>query len=321
MIRSEIRYFTAGAVEISVASDTAGMGRAAQDVVRRQAIAAVARGQQLAFWVMAAPSGFSWYEALVADAAADPEFATAVRGATFYQFDDYPIARGDERFPVTFRHLLESRLFGPLTAAGVSPAAVRLLELDGSEADAATMARYGEELAARLADPASFVIEIKGIGMDGHWGFHGRETPLEAPPGLMRVLINAENRRQQTIDWPEYFPTPDRVPDYAATATVSLFMQADLIVDLVPQPEKAFAVLASYGSGRTVPDIPSSLLVRHPNARSFLTEGSAALLAPARRDGLPLGRAAINRVTEIWGPGSESAAWAVELLRREGLVA
>lgn len=299
--------FYAGRVRITVARDEAEMGNRAAAEAARAAKAAAASGKKVAFWLMAAPSGFAFYEAFLARTREDPGLAAAARSARYFQFDDYPIGRGDPRFPVTFRHLLESRFLGPLEKSVGPLEGKRLLELRGDEGDEAVLEGYRESLLEVLEDEAWYVIEVKGIGMDGHWGFHGAETPLNSPPGLIRVPMSPLNVQQQLLDWPRYFRSAADVPSVAVTANVGLFLKADRILDLVPQGTKEFAVLACYGPDPVSPRVPSSALKTHPDADSYLTELSAGALLEYRRRGTPespVSEETLERLKGAWrSPG------------------
>lgn len=279
--------FESGRVRVTVAPDEAVMGELAARKAADSLIREAASGKKVALWLMAAPSGFTFYEAFTSLVAAEPILAAILRTARYFQFDDYPVGRDDSRFPITFRHLLETRFFGPLERITGFLPGKRLLELRGDAGDGEVIDAYRRALLEVLEDESWFVVEVKGIGMDGHWGFHGKETPLDEPPGFVRVRMNQQNIQQQLLDWPEYFRSASDVPATAVTADAALFMMADLIIDLVPQESKAFAVLACYGPRRVSPRVPSSLLKNHPDAHSFLTELSAGALLEYRRDGTP----------------------------------
>ena len=120
------------------------------------------------------------------------------------------------------------------------------------------MGEYRDRLLSVLDDPGSVVVQVKGIGMDGHWAFHGSETPIDASADIIRVPMGEANRHQQMIDWPEYFRRIEEIPEHAVTCTVELLLKADVIVDVVPQAEKEYAVLACYGDSTVSPAVPSS---------------------------------------------------------------
>lgn len=313
------QYLQAAKTWICVTENETAMGQAAQGVVRDRAKKASDEGKHVVFWVMAAPSGFAWYDAFIRDCEQDAEFAEIVGRSEFFQFDDYPIGRNDRRFPVTFRNLLEQRLYGRLGAAAPSADHIHRLELDGTAADDVLLRRYGESLFKLLDDPGVHVIEVKGIGMDGHWGFHGRETPLDHPAEMFWVPINRQNRIQQTLDWPEYFPDVEAVPDSAATAAVGMFLKAQTIVDLVPQRSKLFSVLAAYGTDEVLGDIPSSALKGHNDSHSFLTEAAAEALVEFRSKG-SLSAATREALDGIWKDDGESREWARSVLEKGRMV-
>ncbi len=274
---------SAGPVSIHILADEESMGRAAADAAISAGQTALERGQDVSFWLMAAPSAFAFYRAFIDRAASDEKVAALAREADYFQLDDYPISRASDRFPVTFRHLLEERFFGPLQTAvgGVGP--VHLLDLTGTEqSDDRVMGAYRDHLLSVLDDPGSVVVQVKGIGMDGHWAFHGAETPIDAPADIIRVPMGEANRHQQMIDWPEYFRRIEEIPEHAVTCTVELLLQADVIVDVVPQAEKEYAVLACYGDSTVSPAVPSSALKRHQTSASYLTEAAARALVELR---------------------------------------
>jgi 6-phosphogluconolactonase/glucosamine-6-phosphate isomerase/deaminase len=283
-----VKKIESGKTVLHICSNEAEMGMESAILAIQILKEASFSGKHPVMWMMAAPSGFAFYEAFVSQATEDKELQDIIKRTKFFQFDDYPVDRNDSRFPITFRHLLESNFFKPLENIVGPLQGIDLMELKGDESDDKVISEYQIRLQNELSDPSSFVLEIKGIGMDGHWGFHGSETPLDASPGIMRVRMNELNVQQQMIDWPQYFKTADMVPSEAVTANVGLFMQADAIIDLVPQYEKAFAVLACYGKPEPSGMVPSSQLKLHEKSYSFLTEKSAWALIKFRNRRLSL---------------------------------
>jgi len=308
-----------GQTAICVTDDPGAMGLAAQERLRTFTKNRHAEGKRLVFWLMAAPSAFTWYEAFVRDCHIDRVFAQIVSQSEFFQFDDYPIGRTDPRFPVTFRHLLETQVLDKLGNARPPAEQIHMLELTGGDGDSDVLRNYESQLFARAQDNDTVIIQVKGIGMDGHWGFHGRETPLDAPAGYITVPINRQNRMQQTIDWPEFFPTPESVPDSAATATVSLFLKADHILDLVPQASKRFSVLAAYGTNDPIPGVPASAIKTHGSSWAFCTRDAAESLITYRRTGA-LSESDLTAIDEIWGNDQVSREWARSVLADAGIL-
>lgn len=298
-----IRLNAAG-VEVLVYETEQAAGEAAADRVAGDAILAATEGKDLCFWLMAAPSGFAFYRAFVDRVRKDSQLADVVRTATFFQFDDYPVGRDDPAFGVTFRALLEEHVRRPLAdSLGAAPR-FEFLEI-GSEDDETIAAEYTQKLRSRLEDPRTSVIEVKGIGMDGHWGFHDGSVPLDSRPEMIRVELGSQNLHQQMLDWPQYFETAEDVPSFAFTANVPMFLMADSVVDIVPQASKQFSVLATYGTDDVINSIPSSAIKKHHNASAFLTRTAADVLlsfAERRSAGdTRLSESELLQLRELWG--------------------
>jgi len=258
------------------------------------------KNRKCVMWMMAAPSGFTFYSAFIQLAKDDEQLREIIKETSFFQFDDYPIARNDSRFPITFRHLLETSFFAPLEEVVGTSLDITYLELTGSQSDEDVTKEYQEKLLSLLEDDSTYVLEIKGIGMDGHWGFHGSETPLDIDPKIMKVPMNQLNIQQQMIDWPQYFAQESDVPSVAYTASVPLFMKADTVIDLVPQKTKAFAVLACYGIDTPSQLVPSSMLITHKDSHSYVTHDSAWALLEFEKGNKKLDPSMIERLNMIW---------------------
>jgi 6-phosphogluconolactonase/glucosamine-6-phosphate isomerase/deaminase len=318
---SRDRAFTVGLTKVSVERDAIAMGAATASFVADAMMTAAARGEKPALWLMAAPSGFAFYESFIALASKDKELAAICRKATWYQFDDYPIGRGDPRFPVSFRNLLETRFFKPLAGACGSLSGVKLLEVGGSD-DERVSSEYARMILDTAEDPGFCLIQLKGIGMDGHWAFHGSETPLDMPPAVIKVAMNAANIHQQKMDWPAFFRKDSDVPAWARTCNVSLLMKAKIIVDNVPQASKVYSVLATYGNEMVTGSIPSSAIKRHPGSRAFLTGDSASVLLEYRRaraldPNAKLSPPMVGRLEKIWEDSDpRSRAANIEIMRK-----
>jgi 6-phosphogluconolactonase/glucosamine-6-phosphate isomerase/deaminase len=289
------------------------MGARTAAMAAKEIMAAADRGKLPVLWLMAAPSGFAFYTAFIDLCRRDKALASLMRRTYFFQFDDYPIGRGDPKFPITFRSLLETYFFVPLAGVCGPLEHVELMELTGGADDDRIAAGYAARVLGVLDDKDYYVLEIKGIGMDGHWGFHGSETPLDKAPGIIKVPMKGQNIHQQKIDWPQYFRTDADVPKHAYSFTVAAFMKADCVIDNVPQASKQYSVLASYGDETVLNDIPSSALKKHDNASAILTENSAAILAEYRQaltqTGSPkISRSMYDRLAALWDEPDNPAA-------------
>lgn len=299
-----MKVLQAGQVRVYIAPDESGMGSFSAQEVARKLKEATSVGKDTALWLMAAPSGFAFYQSFLELCRKDQVLQRILRNTRYYQFDDYPVGRKDPRFPITFRHLLETYFFNPLQEIIGKLDTIYLMELEGTERDREVAEEYSRKVLAALEDPQTFVVELKGIGMDGHWGFHGSETPLDTSPQIIRVPMNSQNIHQQKLDWPQYFKTDADVPRFAYSFTVSAFLKADFIIDNVPQPTKEFSVLATYGTDQVLNEIPSSALKTHPQAVAVLTEASARALLEYR-EGLEKGTSILSpdtleRLRALW---------------------
>ena len=320
-------HLNAAGVDVLVYDTQRAAGEAAAHCVAEHAKSAAERGNDVCFWFMAAPSGFAFYRAFVDRVREDSQVADIVRKSTFYQFDDYPIARDDPAFVVTFRALLEEHVRRPLAGVIGAPPRFEFLEV-GSDRDESLAAEYTQKLRSRLEDTQTTVIQVKGIGMDGHWGFHDRSIPLEGRPEIMEVKLGSQNLHQQMIDWPQYFETVADVPSSAFTANVPMFLMADRVVDIVPQASKQFSVLATYGTDDVVNSIPSSAIKKHHNASAFLTRAAAeVLLSFTERlaaGATTLSDSELEQLRALWGePGApfreENIGAMMNVLRELGL--
>ena len=317
-----------GLVRVFVTRDEAVMGRLTAEHFVRRLKSQLDAGVPVALWLMAAPSAFAFYRELLRLAASDELLRVILREADYFQFDDYPIRRESPQFPTTFRHLLESYLYQPLASLCGSLPGVHALELTGTAKDRDVQTAYRDAILQRK-DRGVYLLQLKGIGMDGHWGFHGAETPLDLEPGMINVTINSQNVRQQMLDWPDFFRTSADVPRTACTFNVPMFLLANEIVDNVPQASKMFSVLTTYGTDTVVGEVPSSALKRHPCARAYVTAAAAEVLL-AYRAGAPaavLDATVLDRLRSIWRdpaqPESEARniAWMESVLRKMGMLA
>jgi glucosamine-6-phosphate deaminase len=227
--------------------------------------------------VMAAPSAFAFYRAYQNLVFSSPALQRALFETHIFQFDDYALP---VHHPVSFRFLLMENFLAPI-ARFCDSRKIHLFQADTPDTERACR-EYGAAILEAGPD-----LQVKGVGEDGHWGFHEPGIPLDGEAGFMRVELAEANVVQQMRDHPHLFPTPDRVPRFAYTANVPLFMRTRVLIeDNVPQPSKAFAVLAAYGNNVVRDRVPSSALKQHPSAVVRLTSASAWALIEYRQKGL-----------------------------------
>ena len=257
--------------------------RNAEDMGLASAISIAAHQRELvqengeaSFILMAAPSAFTFYQSYVRIAHLSKSLQEAIRRTHFFQFDDYPLPF---HHPASFRQLLCKYLFFGLEKY-CDPAKIHLFNAESPDIEE-TAREYGNLILKHGPD-----LQVKGTGENGHWGFHEPDIPIDGEPEFMRVELSEENIAQQMRDHPLIFPSPEYVPTEAYTANVPMFMRTrHRIEDNIPQPSKAFALLAAYGSDAVDMAVPSSALKSHPCAVIRATEAAAWALLEYRKRG------------------------------------
>lgn len=261
-----LREFERHGVRFFVYATADEMGVASAHRLAGEQIRLAKSQDRVGFLIMAAPSAFPFYKAYLGIAAESAALRSALSRTHFFQFDDYPLPANH---PATFRYLLDTHLFSMLRrlAPGVT---THPLNVDSPDAT-----RVCREYAARVLETGPD-LQLKGVGENGHWGFHEPGIPLEGEPAYVRVETSEENVAQQLRDHPALFRVAADVPREAYTANVPLFLRTrGCIEDNVPQPSKAFALLAGYGSARIDAAVPTSALKRHPDATVRTTAAAA----------------------------------------------
>lgn len=103
-----------GPVKINIVKDKSLMGKITVDYVTEVIKEKYIQNKIIVLWLMAAPSGFPFYQALIERVKEDKFLREIIKKTHFFQFDDYPISSKSKEFSVTFRSLLENKLFKPL---------------------------------------------------------------------------------------------------------------------------------------------------------------------------------------------------------------
>lgn len=271
-----LRSFRHQNIDFHVYETPEDMGTASAIHLADRQVELAQRQETVGFLIMAAPSGYPFYAAYAALAEASNALQAALSRTHFFDFDEYPLPPSS---PASFSYLLRKRFFSHLRN-WLPPENVHLLNPDCDDPEA-----HCREYARAVLD-AGPDFQLKGMGENGHWGFHEPGIPLDGVPTYMRVALSEENVVQQLRDHPDLFRDPDEVPREAYTANVPLFLHTQcLIEDNVPQASKAFALLAAYGSDVVHPALPSSALKRHAGAVVRTTpEASWALEEYISRD-------------------------------------
>lgn len=304
-----LQVIESGGLPIHIYETPEQMGAASADSLVAKQIALAGKQESVGFLIMAAPSAFGFYRAYLDMAKASPDLQHALARTHFFQFDDYPLPADH---PATFRYLLNKRFFDELTQwcprENIHP-----FNVDAGDPDA-ICADYTEHVLERGLD-----IQLKGVGENGHWGFHEPGVPIEDAPRYMEVELSEENAVQQLRDHPDLFASVEDVPRAAYTANVALFLKTKhLIEDNIPQAAKGFAILAAYGNYVVHDIVPTSALKQHPNAQVRITRAAAGELLAYREHGRVTQDALDRMAAALGGEGArdyvESVLSTMELL-------
>lgn len=114
-----------------------------------------------------------------------------------------------------------------------------------------------------------------GIGENGHLAFNDPPADFETEDPYLVVDLDEACRRQQMGEG--WFSSFEEVPKRAISMSIRQIMKSAAIVCTVPDQRKAQAVKAAV-EGPVVPDVPASILQRHPHVTLVLDTDSASLL-------------------------------------------
>ena len=170
----------------------------------------------------------------------------------------------------SFRRVLREHLVGP---TGIPT----FHELDGNADPDATRRAVGEAIRRAPIDVA-FV----GIGENAHLAFNDPPADFETTEPYIVVELDEACRRQQVGEG--WFPSIDAVPTHAISMSIRQILDAREILVIVPDQRKAAAV-AKVLTGPITPDVPASVLRRHPNTTLYLDAASASQTDPAGLSG------------------------------------
>lgn len=184
---------------------------------------------------------------------------------TIFHLDEYaglPVSH-----PASFRKYLLERFVEKLPTA---PAA--FVQVNGEADLEAECARLSGLIAPRTVDVA-FI----GIGENGHLAFNDPPADFETTLPYIVVDLDEACRRQQLGEG--WFPTLEDVPKRAISMSIRQILKSKQIVCSVPDERKAVAVRSAV-DGTVTPNVPASILQRHPATTLYLDGPSASLLAP-----------------------------------------
>ncbi|MFV0257569.1 MAG: glucosamine-6-phosphate deaminase [Acidimicrobiales bacterium] len=177
--------------------------------------------------------------------------------ASFVQLDEYLGLHPGS--PHRFRHSLLDRFIDPTDAR---PEALASPDVDDPLLDAAAAA-FERRIAVRPIG-----LQLLGIGRNGHIGFNEPGTPFDAPTRVVPLTPDTmqANRR--------HFPSAKDMPTHAMTQGISTIMAAHRIVLIVVGAAKQEALTRAL-TGPVTPDLPASILQRHPDV-TVIADATAA---------------------------------------------
>ena len=205
----------------------------------------------------AAPSQLDVYRALAQEPGIDWSKVTG------FHLDEYvglPITH-----PASFRLYLWQRFVSRL------PLPLAAFHFVNAEKDPANECkRLGQIIRTHPVD-----VCFMGIGENGHLAFNDPPADFQTEVPYLVVELDEACRRQQLGEG--WFESLDAVPERAISMSVRQIMKSAAIVCTVPDARKATAVGRAL-SGPITPDLPASVLQRHPECRLYLDVYSAGEL-------------------------------------------
>ena len=182
---------------------------------------------------------------------------------TAFHLDEYvgmPMSQ-----PASFRRYLKERFVDRL------PAPIGAFHYIDAELHPEEECRRLGALIAPVAIDVAFI----GIGENGHLAFNDPPADFETDEPYLIVELNEACRRQQLGEG--WFESLEAVPERAISMSVRQIMKAAAIVCTVPDARKTTAVAGAL-EGPVTPDLPASILQRHPECHIYLDPYSAGEL-------------------------------------------
>ena len=182
-------------------------------------------------------------------------------GIATFNLDEYhPMDRKSEH---SYYHFMQHNLF-----AHVNANKARTFFMDGKAKNPAAEAQKYE---AKIEECGGIVMQILGMGLNGHIGFNEPSDSFEPNARLVNIAdITIETNSQ-------YFDNPEDVPRCAITLGIRNIMMAKHLILLVSGGNKA-AILRDALKGPITPLVPGSILQLHPSVTVVADKEAAALL-------------------------------------------
>jgi len=180
---------------------------------------------------------------------------------TVFHLDEY--IGLPETHPASFRKYLKERF-----VEVVNPAAFHAI--NGESDPQNECSRLGALISEQGIDVA-FV----GIGENAHLAFNDPPADFDTEEPYIVVDLDRACRQQQLGEG--WFPSLEAVPEKAISMSVKQIMKSSAIICTVPDERKAEAVQKTL-EGTVIPEVPASILQKHPRTWLYLDQGSSLLL-------------------------------------------
>jgi glucosamine-6-phosphate deaminase len=246
-------------MKLEIADDKQELGaRAASAGAERIRAALDARGE--AFIILATgASQFEMLDALTRERGIDWPRVTA------FHLDEYVGLSVDH--PASFRRYLKERFVDRV------PMPLRAFHyIQGDQDPQTERERLGRSIGA-------IDVAFVGIGENGHLAFNDPPADFDTEEPYLVVELDEACRRQQLGEG--WFDSLDQVPRRAISMSIRQIMRSRTIICTVPDQRKARAVRDAL-QGPVTPEVPASILKRHPDCRVFLDRPAASLLEARR---------------------------------------
>lgn len=123
----------------------------------------------------------------------------------------------------------------------------------------------------KIIEKGGIDLQILGIGENGHIGFNEPGSDFEDETHLV-------NLKQSTVDAnARYFKSHADVPTTAISMGIKTILQSKMLVLLASGEKKADAIYKTI-KDEISPNVPASVLQRHPNAVFIIEKNAARLL-------------------------------------------
>ncbi len=204
-------------------------------------------------------TGASQFEMLAHLVKADVDWTKV----TAFHLDEY--IGLPETHPASFRRYLKERF--------ASRVPLRQFHfVNGDAPDPHAECRRLGDLISRHPIDVAFV----GIGENGHLAFNDPPADFETEEPYLVVELDEACRKQQLGEG--WFSSLDEVPTRAISMSIRQILKSRTIICSVPDLRKAQAVQKAV-EGPVTPQVPSSILQRHPQTFLYLDPESASLLS------------------------------------------